>query len=90
VESVNRRLANGVQPDLVLVNNSLKKVIVHDITSQPNPEHLEKGERYAEFLKQKYPGYKIEYTETYWHGLEDTVEAKSRTGERYLPGGTKP
>ncbi|HUG70711.1 MAG TPA: polymorphic toxin-type HINT domain-containing protein [Pirellulaceae bacterium] len=43
VASVNRRLAKGIQPDLVLVNHQRKLVNVHDITSAYDLAHVAKG-----------------------------------------------
>ena len=90
VGSVNRRLGTKIQPDLVLVNDKRKEIVAHDVTSHLEQSHLDKGERYKAFLKRKYPGYQVEYTESYWEGLENRVEAKARSGELYFPGDTKP
>jgi hypothetical protein len=90
VVAVNRRLGRKIQPDLVLVNAKTKTVRIHDITSRPNPAHLTKGEKYAKFFRTKYPGYEILYTEGYWSGLEDVVEATTASGTKYLPIVTRP
>jgi hypothetical protein len=90
VAKVNRRLEKGVQPDLVFVNHKTKAVSVHDVTSSPDPRHLAKGRRYVEVLKKNYPGYSVEYTEGYWRGMENTVEALSSSGTMYFPGTTRP
>ncbi|MFO0976162.1 MAG: hypothetical protein U0996_07160 [Planctomycetaceae bacterium] len=90
VAAVNRRLAEGVQPDLVLINRNKKVIEIHDLTSEANPAHLAKGERYVKYFKEKYPGFEVEYTEGYWRGKENSVEALNKSGTKYLPGETKP
>jgi hypothetical protein len=90
VESVNRRLADGVQPDLVLVNQKDQVIHVYDLTSQEDAAHLTKGENYVKFFKEKNPGFKVEYSEIYWSGLENRLEAKTSSGVKYFPGSTKP
>jgi hypothetical protein len=86
VASVNRKLAKGIQPDLVFQNDNLKLIHVVDVTSRMNPAHLAKGARYQQFLRSRYPGYSVEYFENYWSGLENIVEATSSAGVKYLPG----
>jgi hypothetical protein len=90
VAYVNRRLAKGIQPDLVLVDHRSKLVRVHDLTSRPNVNHLAKGENYVDYFRNKFQGYEIEYTESYWRGSENTVQALSSSGVKYYPGATKP
>jgi hypothetical protein len=90
VAHVNRRLAEGIQPDLVLIDRHKRTICIHDLTSQPNPEHLARGERYVEYFRGKFPDFRIEYTEGYWRGLERVVEAMNSTGIKYYPGDTLP
>jgi hypothetical protein len=90
VESVNRRLATGVQPDLVLVNESKKTIIIHDVTSKAVESHLAKGAGYKRFFEAQRPGYTVSYSEGYWEGLENSWEALSKKGDLYLPGSAKP
>ena len=74
----------------MLINDQQKLIRVHDITSQADPAHLAKGERYSKFFEKKYEGYRVEYTESYWSGLENSIEAKTSSSIKYLPGTTKP
>ncbi len=90
VASVNRRLAKGVQPDLVLVNHESKLVNVHDFTSSHSNEHWKKGQNYLTHLRDRYQGYKVEYTESYWESSVFSVEALSSGGTNYLPGNNRP
>jgi hypothetical protein len=90
VAHVNRKLAKGVQPDLVLIDRRKKLISIHDLTSKPNAAHLAKGESYVKYFKEKYPGFEIEYTEGYWSGKEDILEALTKSGIKYLPGDDKP
>jgi RHS repeat-associated protein len=90
VESVNRRLAPGVQPDVVLVNDATKTIVIHDVTSKAASSHLTKGAGYKTFFEAQRPGYTVKYSEGYWEGLENSWEALTRQGDLYFPGATKP
>ena len=90
VHSVNRRLGPKVQPDLVLVNHSNKQIVIHDLTSRANPNHLARGETYVKYFRRSFPDYRVTYTESYWSGMENSWEALSSHGDFYLPGVTKP
>lgn len=79
-----------MQPDLVLIDRNRKTIKIHDLTSQPNPAHLAKGEDYVKYFKEKFSGYQIEYTEGYWRGKENIVEALNSKGVKYFPGDSKP
>ncbi len=89
VASVNRRfkVADGsIQPDLVLINDVQKQIRIHDVTSRYSRAHWQKGDRYVEYFQSKYSDYAIQYSESYWEGLEEIVEAVNRKGQRYYPG----
>jgi len=90
VAAVNRRLAKGIQPDLVLVDHQMKTVNVHDFTSAYSDAHYAKGLDYVMHLKKQYMGYRVEYTESYWANSTMTVEATAKNGVKYLPGTSKP
>jgi hypothetical protein len=90
VVAVNRRLAKGVQPDLVLVNHQTKAVNVHDFTSAYSDSHYKKGLDYVAYLKTQYADYAIEYTESYWANSTMTVQATAKNGIKYLPGESRP
>ena len=90
VASVNRRLAKGIQLDLVLINRQTKTITVHDLTSQLKAAHVAKGKAYVRYFESKYPDYRVEYTESHWRGLEDVVEATRTSGIKYFPGTTRP
>lgn len=73
------------QPDLVLINKIDKKVVIHDITSQFDPKHFEKGQGYVDFFEREYPGYDVEYSEAYWSNVRGQWEALGTSGELYHP-----
>jgi hypothetical protein len=87
---VNRRLALGIQPDLVLVNERSRTIVIHDVTAQATSGHLAKGARYKSYFETSMPGYTVKYSEGYWDGLEDLWEALDSKGNLYLPGTGKP
>ncbi|MEW6360362.1 MAG: hypothetical protein AB1696_28775 [Planctomycetota bacterium] len=70
VLGVEREFAEGVRPDLVLVNHKAKQLFIHDPTSKVFRKHLAKGERYVKYFKESYPGYTVRYHEAYWRTLE--------------------
>jgi hypothetical protein len=90
VLSVNKRLAKKVQPDLVFINDDTQRIIVHDPTSKPTSSHIAKGDSYRAYFEAKYPGYRVDYTEGQWRGLEDFWEALDSQGNLYFPSNTKP
>lgn len=90
VAYVDRLVAPGIIPDLVLVDQYHKVINIHDLTLQPQLAHIAKGHRYEKYFQAKFPDYQVQYTEEYWRGLEDAIEALSSKGVKYFPGTTKP
>lgn len=85
VKYVNRRVAPGIQPDLVLINHEKKLVSIRDITSMENEAHMMKGMSYEAYFRQQYPGYTVRYEEIYWRGKTGSVEAEASDGLLYFP-----
>ena len=90
MSSVNRRLAPGIQPDLVLVNEGSKTIVIHDVTAQATSGHLAKGARCKSYFETRMPGYTVKYSEGYWDGLEHFWEELDSKGNLYFPGKSKP
>lgn len=90
VLSVERRLAKGIEPDLVIEDVKSKTIYVHDPTGQWRKEHGEKGKRYVAYFERRFPGHRIEYSEGYWHRLLDVWEALDKDAKLYWPKTRKP
>ena len=70
VYGVESTVEPGARPDLVLIDRSRKKIVIHDLTSSPRTSRLRKRERYLQVLRRLFPGYEVTYEEGYWRNVE--------------------